>query len=84
MAPGELIPLGAGFMAPGYSTEFLHFFLARKLIPSPLEPDADEELTIETLALETLWGEIAHGAIQDIKTIAAVALAREWLSREAG
>ena len=84
MAPGELIPLGAGFMAPGYSTEFLHFFLARKLIPAPLEPDADEEFTVETLALETLWGEIANGAIQDIKTIAAVALARDWLLREAG
>jgi len=84
MAPGELIPLGAGFMAPGYSTEFLHFFLARKLIPAALEPDADEELTVETLALEVLWTEIAKGTIQDIKTIAAIALARDWLLREGG
>lgn len=81
MAPGELIPLGAGFMAPGYSTEFIHFFLARQLVPSALPPDEDEELAIETIALEELWAEVGRGAIRDIKTIAGVALARQWLSR---
>ena len=28
MAPGELIHLGGTFIAPGYSSEYLHFFLA--------------------------------------------------------
>ena len=84
MAPGELIPLGAGFMAPGYSTEFIHFFLARQLTTAALEPDADEELAIEIVALEDLWAEVGRGAIRDIKTIAGIALARQRLSLEKG
>lgn len=82
MAPGELVPLGAGFMAPGYSTEFIHFFLARQLTPASLEPDEDEELDVEIIALDELWLQVGRGAIRDIKTIAAIALARQWLSLE--
>ncbi|TFH35155.1 MAG: NUDIX hydrolase [Anaerolineales bacterium] len=82
MAPGELIPIGAGFMAPGYSTEFIHFFLARQLIPSALEPDEDEDLELVTIPLEELWAEISRGTVQDIKTIAGIALARQWISRD--
>jgi 8-oxo-dGTP pyrophosphatase MutT (NUDIX family) len=84
MAPGELIPLGAGFMAPGYSTEFLHFFLARQLTPSALEPDEDEQLDIVTMPFDALWSKISQGAIRDIKTIAGAALARDFLMRGAG
>ncbi len=82
MAPGELIPLGGGFMAPGYSTEFLHFFLARELKPSALEPDADEELEIRKISLDQVWGEVLAGKLRDIKTIAALALALAFLERE--
>jgi ADP-ribose pyrophosphatase len=84
MAPGELIPLGAGFMAPGYSTEFLHFFLARKLTPSALDPDEDEELAIQKIHMQQAWGEATEGKIRDIKTIAGLALARDFLNRNAG
>jgi ADP-ribose pyrophosphatase len=83
MAPGELIPLGAGYVAPGYSTEFLHFFLARELTPSALEPDEDEQIDICKIPLEQLWGDVIQRKIRDIKTIAGLALTREWLLREA-
>lgn len=79
MAPGELIPLGSGFMAPGYSTEHLQFFLARKLTPSALEPDADEELEILPIPLDQSWDAVMNGSIRDIKTIAGLALARSYL-----
>jgi 8-oxo-dGTP pyrophosphatase MutT (NUDIX family) len=82
MAPGELIPLGAGYLAPGYSTEFLHFFLARQLSPAPLDPDEDEELSLEAIPLDLLWQQVVQGKIRDIKTIAGLALAREHLLRE--
>jgi ADP-ribose pyrophosphatase len=79
MAPGELIKLGAGYLAPGYSTEVLHFFLARELIPAPLDPDEDEELEIIKLPLKDLWKQVVEGKIQDIKTITGLALTRTWL-----
>ena len=40
MAPGKLSRIGGAFLAPGYSTEYLHFFLATELKPSPLAPVA--------------------------------------------
>jgi ADP-ribose pyrophosphatase len=82
MAPGELIPIGSGYMAPGYSTEFLHFFLARDLNPSALEPDEDEELAIQRIHLEQAWGAVLDGRIHDVKTIAGLALAKDMLSTE--
>lgn len=81
MAPGELTPLGAGYMAPGYSTEFLHFFLARDLSPSMLDPDEDEELVIQKIHMQEAWKEMIEGKIRDVKTIAGLALARDFLNR---
>ena len=81
MAPGRLIKLGAGYLAPGYSTEYLHFFLAQDLKAAPLEGDEDEELEIIKLPLEHLWGQVIEGKIEDIKTITGLALARDFLQR---
>ncbi len=82
MAPGVLQLLGAGFLAPGYSTEFLHFFLARELIPSALEPDEDEQLEIYQIPLRQAWDDVVTGTIQDVKTIAGLALTRAYLDSE--
>jgi ADP-ribose pyrophosphatase len=84
MAPGELVHLATGFMAPGYSTEQLHFFLARSLVPSALAPDEDEQLEIHTLPLAESWQAVADGRICDVKTIAGLALANEYLKQETG
>jgi ADP-ribose pyrophosphatase len=81
MAPGELIHLGGTFLAPGYSNEFLHFFLARGLTPDPLPPDPDEELRLEKIPWEDLWTLIAGKSIRDAKTLAGLSLARSWLER---
>ena len=37
--------------APGYSTEYMHVYLATDLHPDPLEADADEFLTVERYPL---------------------------------
>lgn len=79
MAPGVLLPLGAGFLAPGYSTEYLHFFLARELTTSALEPDEDEQLEIIQIPLKKAWLEVIAGNICDVKTIAGLALTRSHL-----
>jgi len=76
MAPGELIHLGGTFLAPGYSTEYLHFFLAQELVAAPLPPDPDEVLHLEKIPWEKLWDLIANGSIRDAKTLAGLMLAR--------
>ena len=83
MAAGELIPLGAAYIAPGYSTELLHFFLARALTPSALAPDEGEDLVLRKIPLEKAWQDALDGHFIDIKTIAGLAMARAFLATEA-
>jgi ADP-ribose pyrophosphatase len=74
MAPGQLDRLGGVFLAPGYSTEFLHFFLATDLQSSPLDPDEDEDLQVVTVSLDEAIDAIDQGQIQDAKTLAGLYL----------
>ncbi len=80
--PGELTRIGGGFMAPGYSTEFIHFFLARGLKPAPLPQDKDEDIQVERVAFSDIPHLILSGQIEDVKTIAGLALAEAFLASE--
>jgi ADP-ribose pyrophosphatase len=80
--PGELKRIGGGFMAPGYSTEFIHFFLARQLTSAPLPQDKDEDIRVERVALKDLRNRILAGQIEDVKTIAGLTLVEAYLSTE--
>ncbi len=84
MAADEFIPLGGFYLAPGYSTEYLHVFLARHLTPSPLAADADEFLSVERLSLSEVLQKIEQGEIQDAKSLAALLLAPSYLDFELG
>lgn len=75
MEPGDLRRLGGFYLAPGYSTEYLHVFLATQLHPSPLPGDEDEHLQIEALTLEQALQHMRSGALEDAKSLAALLLA---------
>lgn len=79
LAAGELHKLGEFFLAPGYSTEYMHVFLATDLHPDPLPGDQDEFLSVEARPAGEVFEMIARGEIQDAKTLAALLLARAWL-----
>ncbi|MEJ2013134.1 MAG: NUDIX hydrolase [Anaerolineales bacterium] len=81
LAPAELIHLGATYLAPGYSSEFLHYYLARQLTPAPLPQDEDEDLRTEQLSWDEAWRTLSAGGFQDAKTIVGLSLARIWLER---
>lgn len=70
----ELLPAGGFFSAPGFCTEFLHLFIARKLTPKRLQGDEDEEIELEAVALDKVRNLILSGAIKDAKTIAGLYL----------
>jgi ADP-ribose pyrophosphatase len=82
MAASRLEHIGECFLAPGYSTEYMHFYLATGLTPSPLAADIDEELTVERIPLREVPGRIAAGELRDAKTLAALLLARTRLEIE--
>lgn len=79
MSPARLVRLGACFLAPGYSTEYMHFFLAEGLTPAPLPPDVDEVIQVEHLSLAQAEACIRDGGLRDAKSIAGLYLALERL-----
>ncbi|MFN2147695.1 MAG: NUDIX hydrolase [Anaerolineales bacterium] len=79
-APAELIHLGATYLAPGYSSEYLHYFLARQLSPSSLPPDEDEDLHLERRSWDRAWQMVLDGEVHDAKTIVGLSLARAWMA----
>ena len=76
---GELIQLGGFFMAAGYSTEYMHVFLALDLKDSPLEQDDDEFLTTVVVPITELMNMASDGRLADGKSLTTLLLARKEL-----
>lgn len=79
MAARDLLKLGEFYLAPGYSTEYMHLYLATGLYPAPLEADPDEFLQLVTIPLRQAYQMAESGQIPDAKTLAALLLARPHL-----
>lgn len=78
-AAGRMIKLFQSFMAPGYSTEIIHTFLALDLIPAPGHTDEDEFLEILPTPLVDALGMIQTGEIADAKSISGLLYAERVL-----
>jgi ADP-ribose pyrophosphatase len=81
MAPAHLEHIGECFLAPGYSTEYMHFYLATGLTAAPLSADSDEDISIQRVRPEEVPDLIASGDLRDAKSLAALYLAQAWLKR---
>ena len=75
LAARKLEHLGGFYLAPGYSTEYMHVYLATELQPDPLEADADEFLTVERIPLARALEMAKKGELPDAKSLAALYLA---------
>jgi ADP-ribose pyrophosphatase len=75
--------LGGFYLAPGYSDEFMTVFLATELYDSPLDPDADEFLNVQTLSVEETYHEVFAGDFADGKTLATLLLAEPIIQKDA-
>ena len=71
---GKLTPLFQCYLAPGYDTEKMYFFLAAelKLSKKRLPQDEDEEIRIRRMKLGSALEKCLSGQIIDCKTIAAI------------
>ena len=74
MAAGILVQIGSIYLAPGYSNELNHIFLAKDLKPDPLQQDEDEFLSIKKYSREELTKLIREGELRDSKSLATLYL----------
>lgn len=80
MAAARLELLGDFYLAPGYSSEHMHVFLASGLYADALEQDADEFLQLVSIPAAKAYEMARSGQIRDSKSLAALLLAAPKLS----
>ncbi|MDM7998856.1 MAG: NUDIX hydrolase [Dehalococcoidia bacterium] len=73
--PTKLQRLGGFYAAPGYCTEYLHFFRAAGLKKSPLTAEDTDEIEVVPVKPGDIPALIESGQICDAKTIAGFRIA---------
>ncbi|MEO6396969.1 MAG: NUDIX hydrolase [Tepidiformaceae bacterium] len=70
--PGRISALGGFYVAPGYTTEYIHLFVCSELRESKLAGDEDEDIEVEAHTLPQALAAIDSGAICDAKSVIGV------------
>ncbi len=71
----EMRFLAEVYVSPGYSGESIHLFLATGLTPRTGQPDEDENIRVEPVALSEALAMCRDGRIRDGKTVVGLLLA---------
>ena len=82
LAAGNWTRLAQCYSSPGFCTELMHLYLAESLSPAFGQPDEDEAITVERVALADIPSLITSGAIRDAKSIAGLMLALQRKGKE--
>jgi ADP-ribose pyrophosphatase len=72
----SLTPFFDCYLAPGYSMELMHVFLARRLTPTEQRTEEDEIISVKPVTSEIAFHMIKSGEIRDAKTICALSYLR--------
>lgn len=83
MAARNVTKLGEFYLAPGYSSEYMHVYLMTGLYSSPLKHDDDEFLQTLSIPLDEVWEMVRSNQIRDGKTLACLFLAMDHLKNAA-
>ncbi|GAB4191182.1 MAG: NUDIX hydrolase [Simkaniaceae bacterium] len=75
----ELTLCGGFFTTPGFCNEYIHLFLAQRMIPSRLEAEDTEEIDSIVLSIEEAERLIFAHEIMDAKTICGIFFLQKWL-----
>jgi len=81
MAAGKMINIGGFYLAPGYSTEYMHLFLAKNLLVDPLPSDENEFIRIKKIPQDHAVRLAYNGRIKDAKSLVAIFLAIQHLAK---
>jgi ADP-ribose pyrophosphatase len=69
---GEVKRVLSCFMAPGYSSEVIHFYVARGLREVGSAPEPDEDISVEVLEETKVLELIQANVIEDAKTVVGI------------
>ncbi|MHB0913241.1 MAG: NUDIX domain-containing protein [Armatimonadota bacterium] len=72
---GKITPMFSSYLAPGYSSEKLHTFLAEELHQESQNTDSDEFIEVVSVRLDDAVEMIRTGEIADAKSICGILLA---------
>lgn len=78
--PQKLTLLYGAFLAPGYSTELIHLYLAEDLVPETRLHDPDERIEVVSCTWNDIDNLRKHGELGDMKTLAGLLLAQQHLN----
>ena len=78
---GTLTRIGGLFLAPGYSDEVQHMYVARDLVEDPLAADEDEDLVLERVTLDDALAFVDSSEICDAKSLAALLMYLRHIGR---
>ncbi|MES0278689.1 MAG: NUDIX hydrolase [Dehalococcoidales bacterium] len=70
--PKRVERIGGFYSAPGYSSEFLHLFVASDLTPEKLQAEDTESIKVERVPVSQILELIRTGAISDAKSVAGL------------
>ncbi|OGO37587.1 MAG: hypothetical protein A2W35_05495 [Chloroflexi bacterium RBG_16_57_11] len=81
MGAKHIQEIGGFYLAPGYSTEYMHVYLATDLYPSALPGDESEYLSVEKIDARRALSLAETGQLNDSKSLIALFWARPLLAR---
>jgi ADP-ribose pyrophosphatase len=70
--PKRVERIGGFYSAPGYSSEFLHLFIASDLTPKKLQAEDTESIKVERVPVSQILELIRTDAISDAKSVAGL------------
>jgi 8-oxo-dGTP pyrophosphatase MutT (NUDIX family) len=81
MRAGQIVKLAEFFSTPGFCDEYAHLYGARDLVTVDELHDLkaeERDMSIERIPLRSYEHWIASGDLVDLKSVAALGLARDW------
>ncbi|MFN0094929.1 MAG: NUDIX hydrolase [Dehalococcoidia bacterium] len=72
MYPGRIEPIGGIYVAPGYTSEYIHLYVCTELRANKLEGDHDEDIEVERLTPAEALAAIEAGRICDAKSVCGI------------
>jgi len=72
--PQRVERIGGFYTSPGYSSEFLHLFVASDLTPAKLQAEDTESIKVERVPISRILELIRTGTINDAKSVAGLLL----------
>ena len=70
--PGSIQAMGGFYVAPGYTSEFIHLYVCTDLEASRLDGDEDEDIEVERHSPEAVLAMIEAGTVCDAKSVIGV------------